>query len=489
MFKYKNALLSVFDKTDVEVIAKFLINKKFNIYSTGGTSQLLKKLKIPHKEISNYTGQKEILGGRVKTLHPKIFGGLLSTNSKEHQREVKKEKIVNFDLLVINLYPFQETVKNTSNPKDIIEMIDIGGHSLIRAAIKNYEKTITLIRPNDYQFFIKNFSKISQYKKKFALSALQAVTEYDIAITNWFEGNETEEYPLRYGENPHQHATAVINKGNIIQISGEKKLSYNNLLDLDAAINIAYRTRTRKNICTIIKHNIPCGAAINLSQINAYKKALAGDSLSAFGGIVVFNKKINAATAKELSKNFFEVIAAPNFEKEAIKIFSNKKNLRVLKVKKDLSKIEQRSFFAGTLLQETNNNQSTIKSIFGKNILDNENMSFFINVLKVVKSNAIAIFDSESLLSQAGGQTSRIDALKSCMTKLKARHKNQLSKKLFLFSDAFFPFTDSLKFINQSKLKLHCFVPMGSKNDSAIKNFIIKNEINFFCLSHRHFKH
>ena len=237
MFKYKNALLSVFDKTDVEVIAKFLIKKKFNIYSTGGTSQLLKKLKIPHTEISNYTGQKEILGGRVKTLHPKIFGGLLSTNSKEHQKEVKKEKIVNFDLLVINLYPFQETVKNTSNPKDIIEMIDIGGHSLIRAAVKNYEKTITLIKPNDYQFFIKNYSKISQHRKKFALSALQAITEYDITITNWFEGNEMEEHPLRYGENPHQHATAVINKGNIIQISGEKKLSYNNLLDLDAAIS------------------------------------------------------------------------------------------------------------------------------------------------------------------------------------------------------------------------------------------------------------
>ena len=489
MFKYKNSLLSVFDKTDIEVLAKFLIKKKFTIYSTGGTSQLLKKLKIPHKEISSYTGQKEILGGRVKTLHPKIFGGLLSTNSQKHQQEIKKEKIVNFDLLVINLYPFQETVKNTSNHKDIIEMIDIGGHSLIRAAVKNYEKTVTLMSPKDYQFFIKNYSKISHYKKKFALSALQIITEYDIAITNWFEGNEKEEYSLRYGENPHQHATAVVNKGNIEQLSGDKKLSYNNLLDLDAAVNIAYRTQTRKNICTIIKHNIPCGAAINQSQINAYKKALAGDSLSAFGGIVMFNQKINAETAKVLSKNFFEVIAAPNFEKEAIKILSRRKNLRVLKVKKDLSKIEQRSFFAGTLLQETNNNKSTIKSIFGKNTLGIEDMNFFINVLKLVKSNAIAIFDGDSLLSQTGGQTSRIDALKNCISKLKVQHKNQLSKKLFLFSDAFFPFTDSLKYINQSKLKFYCYVPMGSKNDPLIKNYVIKNKLNFFCLSHRHFKH
>ena len=190
-----------------------------------------------------------------------------------------------------------------------------------------------------------------------------------------------------------------------------------------------------------------------------------------------------------LSKNFFEVIAAPNFEKEAIKILSRRKNLRVLKVKKDLSKIEQRSFFAGTLLQETNNGKSTIKSIFGKNTLDIENMNFFINVLKLVKSNAIAIFDSNSLLSQTGGQTSRIDALKNCISKLKVQHKNQLSKKLFLFSDAFFPFTDSLKYINQSKLKFDCYVPMGSKNDPLIKNYVIKNKLNFFCLSHRHFKH
>ena len=489
MFKYKNVLISVFDKTNIEIIAKFLLKKKFNIYSTGGTSKFLKDLGIPYHEISKYTGQKEILGGRVKTLHPKIFGGLLSTQSLEHQKELKKEKIINFDLLIINLYPFQETLKKTTNDKEIIEMIDIGGHSLIRAAVKNFKKTVPLTKPQDYEIFIKNFDKINSYRKKFAISALHSITEYDVAISNWFEGNESEEYPLRYGENPQQKATAIIDQKIIKQISGEKKLSFNNLLDLDAAISIAYQTKTKNHICTIIKHNTPCGAAIMNTQLNSYKKALDGDKLSAFGGVVAFNKIVTAQTAQQLSKHFFEVIAAPNFEKEAIKILRNKKNLRVLKVKNHFSKIEQRSIFAGTLLQETNYNNTTIQSIFGKNLLSKEKINFFINVLKLVKSNAIAIFDNNSLLSQTGGQTSRIDALENCIFKLKFKHQVNPSKNLFLFSDAFFPFIDSLKLIQKSKFKLSCYAPMGSINDDKIKKFILSKKLNFFCLSQRHFKH
>src|SRR5210317_2526151 len=194
MFKYKNALLSVFDKNEIEVLTKFLIKKKFNIYSTGGTSQLLNKLKIPHKEISSYTGQKEILGGRVKTLHPKIFGGLLSTNSQGHQKELQSEKIVNFDMLIINLYPFEETIKKTKKHDEIIEMIDIGGHSLIRAAIKNYTKTIPVISPTDYKQIIRKLPNSNIEKKKYAIKALEHITQYDIAIANWFQGVKTEEY-------------------------------------------------------------------------------------------------------------------------------------------------------------------------------------------------------------------------------------------------------------------------------------------------------
>lgn len=489
MFKHKNALISVFDKNNIENIAKFLIKKNFNIYSTGGTSKLLKELKIPFYEVSKYTGQREILGGRVKTLHPKIFGGLLGTQSKKHQAELKKEKIINFDLIVINLYPFQETLKKTNKAKEIIEMIDIGGHSLIRAAIKNYENIITLTHPQDYELFINNYSKIKSYKKKFAIKALQSITEYDIAISKWFEGNKSEEYSLRYGENPQQKATAIIDQGIIDQKSGDKKLSYNNLLDLDAAINIAYQTDTNQNICVIIKHNIPCGAAIKKSQLSAYEKAFKGDTLSAFGGIVAFNKIIEAKTAKSLSKNFFEVIAAPGFDQEALKILKMKKNLRLLRVKKQLSKVEQRSIFAGILMQESNHQKTSIKAIYGNNNLAHEQVEFFINILKQVKSNAITIFDKDSLLSQAGGQTSRIDALENCILKLKNRHKDKLSHQLYLFSDAFFPFTDSLKYIKKSNLIMNCYAPMGSKNDNQIEKFVNKYKLNFFCLDQRHFKH
>ena len=485
----KNAIISVYDKKDLDILSKYLIKKNYTIYSTGGTSDFLKKNNIPHIEISKYTKQKEILGGRVKTLHPKIFGGLLGTKSDNHQKELQSEKIVNFDILIVNLYPFQETIKNTTKTNEIIEMIDIGGHSLIRAAIKNYTKTIPVVSPNDYQQIIRKIPKSNLERKKYAIKALQHVTEYDIAIANWFQGIKTEEYPLRYGENPQQKAVALVNDKSFVQLSGEKRLSYNNLLDLDAAINIAYNTSSKENICTIVKHNIPCGGAITKKQKNSYLKTLAGDPLSAFGGIVTFNQKLTAVTAKLIVKNFYEVIAAPDFEKEAIKILQTKKNLRVLKVKKFKAQTEQRSIFAGALIQDSNSKTSQIKSIYGKSKLNKDKLNFFVNILKYIKSNAIALFDNDSLVSQSGGQTSRVDALQNCFYKLKLKHDYKKFKNLSLFSDAFFPFTDSLEFIKKEKMKVSIFAPMGSQNDEKIESFAKKNKLNFFKLSDRHFKH
>ena len=489
MFKHKNAIISVFDKTNLDIIANFLIDKKFTIYSTGGTSKYLKDKKIKHIEIAKYTKQNEILGGRVKTLHPKIFAGLLGTENKVHQQELIKENIKNFDLLIINLYPFEKTLNQTKNPKEIIEMIDIGGHSLIRAAVKNFEKTLTIVSPSDYKTLIKNYKNTQNINKKFAIKAMRHITDYDVAITNWFEGKIVQKYPLRYGENPHQKAYANIEKNIFQQLLGEKELSYNNILDLDAAINIAYQKNTDKNICTIIKHNIPCGAAIHASQLESYYKALAGDSLSAFGGIVAFNKKISVKTAKILIKNFYEVIAAPDFEKGTLKILSKKKNLRVVKIKLIKRQTEKKSFFGGELIQEKNNKISNLKSINGKNLLKKNELSFFVNILKTIKSNTIAIFDHNSLLSQSGGQTSRIDALENCLFKLKQKHSLSKKSKLFLFSDAFFPFIDSLKIIKKEKLNIDIVAPMGSINDDKITKFVKDNKINFFKLSDRHFKH
>jgi phosphoribosylaminoimidazolecarboxamide formyltransferase/IMP cyclohydrolase len=368
-------------------------------------------------------------------------------------------------------------------------MIDIGGHSLIRAAIKNYTKTIPVVSPNDYQQIIRKIPKSNLERKKYAIKALQHVTEYDIAIANWFQGIKTEEYPLRYGENPQQKAVALVNDKSFVQLSGEKQLSYNNLLDLDAAINIAYNTNSKENICTIVKHNIPCGGAITKKQKNSYLKALAGDPLSAFGGIVAFNQKLTAVTAKLIVKNFYEVIAAPDFEKEAIKILQTKKNLRVLKVKKFKTQTEQRSIFAGALIQDSNSKTSQIKSIYGKSKLNQDKLNFFVNILKYIKSNAIALFDNDSLVSQSGGQTSRVDALQNCFYKLKLKHDYKKFKNLSLFSDAFFPFTDSLEFIKKEKMKVSIFAPMGSQNDVKIESFAKKNKLNFFKLSDRHFKH
>ena len=485
----KNVIISVYDKTDLDIIAKFLIKKKFTIYSTGGTSDFLKKINIPHIEISKYTKQKEILGGRVKTLHPKIFGGLLGTTSQGHQKELQSEKIVNFDMLIINLYPFEETIKKTNKSDEIIEMIDIGGHSLIRAAIKNFTKTTTLVSPADYKKIIRKLPNSKIEKKKYAIKALQHITQYDIAITNWFQGIKTEEYPLRYGENPQQKAIALVNNNSFEQVGGEKKLSYNNLLDLDAAINIAYQSSSKKNICTIVKHNIPCGGAIKKRQKDSYLKALAGDPLSAFGGIVAFNQKLTLETAKLLIKNFYEVIAAPGFEKDAIKILQTKKNLRILKVKKFKNQTEQRSIFAGALIQDINNKKSQIKSIYGSNKINKDQLNLFVNILKYIKSNAIALFDKDSLVSQSGGQTSRVDALQNCFYKLKQKHDYKKLKSLSLFSDAFFPFTDSLEFIKKEKIKIDIYAPMGSQNDQKIESFVKKNKLNFFRLSDRHFKH
>ena len=485
----KNALISVYDKIDLENIAKFLIKKKYTIYSTGGSSNYLKKINLPYVEISKYTKQKEILNGRVKTLHPKVFGGILAANTQEHQKELKGQKIPNFDLLIVNLYPFEETIKRKKNADEIIEMIDIGGHSLIRAAVKNYSKTLIVVDPLDYPKIIKKFPASTADRKKYAIKAMRQITKYDIAISNWFEGKNNEEYPLRYGENPQQKAVAVIDKKRFRQLSGEKRLSYNNLLDLDAAVKIAYETSSKKNICTIIKHNIPCGASIENTQIKSYTNALQGDPISAFGGIVAFNKKINILTAKQLVKNFYEVVAAPNYDKKALEILKARKNLRVLKVRKFTDKIEKRSIFAGTLIQDVNNKKSSIETICGVNKLQEEKIDFFINVLKFIKSNAIAIFNQTSLITQSGGQTSRVDSLKYCLLKLKLKKTQKKINELYLFSDAFFPFKDSLKLIKTEKFKVSIYAPMGSINDSEIKKFVKKNKLNFFKLSDRHFKH
>jgi len=494
MFKYKNVLISVYDKKNLDHLAHFLFKKKFTIYSTGGTSEYLKKIGVPFKEISQYTKQMEILDGRVKTLHPKIFGGLLAEETSAHQKELKKNQMINFDLLIVNLYPFEETLKKTKDQRKIIEMIDIGGHSLIRASVKNYHKTLTLIDPNDYLKFEKSYNSIIKSSKAFAIKALEHTNQYDQNIISWFKKTPKEKKPnlfnLRYGENPHQKAYAKIQQDSFKQISGEKELSYNNLLDLDAGINIIFNApKTSRNIVTIVKHCIPCGAAIHRNQTNAFELALSSDPISAFGGIVVLNKKVEEKVAKIIVKGFYEVIASTNFTKKALQILSTKKNLRVLEVNNKHSQSETRSIFAGTLHQNKDLSPIRITKVNGPNINKDLEVKFFTHVSKFIKSNAIAIFDDKRLLSQCGGQTSRIEALSNAIRKLKRLHRSSLKKQMYLISDAFFPFEDSLEFILKTKLQMKVLVPMGSINDKKIISFAKKNKISLYEINHRHFKH
>ena len=245
-----------------------------------------------------------------------------------------------------------------------------------------------------------------------------------------------------------------------------------------------------KKIFVLLSNTIsPVVVPLKKRQKESYLKALAGDPLSAFGGIVAFNQKLTLETAKLLIKNFYEVIAAPGFEKDVIKLLQTKKNLRILKVRKFKNSTEQRSIFAGALIQNSNTKKSEIKPIHGTNKLNKDQLNFFVNILKYIKSNAIALFDKDSLVSQSGGQTSRVDALQNCFYKLKQKHDYKKFKNLSLFSDAFFPFTDSLEFIKKEKIKINIFAPMGSQNDEKIKSFVKKNKLNFFRLSDRHFKH
>ena len=278
-------------------------------------------------------------------------------------------------------------------------------------------------------------------RRKYAIKALQHITQYDIAIANWFQGIKTQEYPLRYGENPQQKAIALVNDNSFQQLSGEKKLSYNNLLDLDAAINIAYHSSSKENICTIVKHNIPCGGAIKKDKKDSYLKALAGDPLSAFGGIVAFNQKLTLETAKLIIKIFMKLLLPLGLKKTLLNYYKQK-NLRILKVRKFKNPTEQRSIFAGALIQDSNTKKSEIKTIYGNNKIKKDQLNFFVNILKYIKSNAIALFDNDSLVSQSGGQTSRVDALQNCFYKLKQKHDYKKLRNLSLFSDAFFPFTD-----------------------------------------------
>ena len=505
----KKALISVWDKNNVVELAKFLINQKFEIISTGGTKKILIENDIKVTSISEVTNFNEIMNGRVKTLHPKIFGGLLADRSNEqHLKDLKSINSSLIDLVVVNLYPFEEMAsKQNMSLNKLIEYIDVGGPSMLRAAAKNYKSVITLSNPNMYEDFMIEYSKnkgdiSSKKRKEYAKNVFLETSKYDSIIFNEFSKNDnkmsdslninlSKDFDLRYGENPHQLASFYNDKttSSFKQLSG-KKLSYNNFFDIETSIRIV--GEFKENCCCIIKHSNPCGFAIGQNLIDCFETAVSCDPVSYFGGIVGFNRKVNSKIAKKLIEPFLECIVCPDIDNDALEILKMKKNLRVIIYNKNynFSNISVRSVMGGVLSQTLSNNEN---SQDWKVVTKKQPSSINLNALKLgwkivkyVKSNAIVIADQKQILGVGAGQMSRVDSVKIAIQKSIENGFNL--KKSILASDAFFPFSDSIELASNHGIK-HFIQPGGSIKDQEIIKMADKLKVSMIFTGQRLFFH
>ena len=505
MLKLKSALISVFNKDGLESIAKKLNNLGVIIYSTGGTELFLKKIGIPVLRVEDVTGYPSILGGRVKTLHPKIFGGILNRNDNNNDvNDLKNYEIPNIDLVIVDLYPFEETVKSNDSEQNIIEKIDIGGISLIRAAAKNFKDVMCISSQDDYSDFLdilnNNNGEVSlEYRRNFAFRAFNVSSHYDTAIFNYFkEDNNSLKASfkngkeLRYGENPHQKGTFYGDFNSMFEQLHGKELSYNNLLDVDAAVNLILEFFNDIPTFAILKHNNACGLASRDSLLDAYKDALAGDPVSAFGGVLISNKKIDFETAEEINKLFCEVVIAPSFEKTAINLLKSKKNRILLVLKNtELNNQQLRTCLNGVLTQDKDNitdSTSNFKTCTKKspNSSEIKDLEFASKICKHTKSNTIVLAKNLQLISSGTGQTSRVDALKQAIEKSN-NFKFDLNNSV-MASDAFFPFPDCVEIAHKNGIS-SVIQPGGSIKDNLSIEYCDKNNISMVLTGTRHFKH
>ena len=491
--KIQSALISVFYKDGLEPLARTLQSLNITIYSTGGTQKFLEDLGIPCVAVESVTGYPSILGGRVKTLHPSVFGGILGRRYEEQDlQEMAQFNIPALDLVIVDLYPFEETVRNTTEEKLIIEKIDIGGPSMIRAAAKNFRDLVVLSAKEDYerlnQLLInqKGSTNLDQ-RKTFAAKAFEVVMHYDIAIHNYF--NPITGKTLRYGENPHQIAHFYGNLDSWFSQLNGKELSYNNLVDVDAAIAII--AELPKTSFAIIKHTNVCGVAQRATVLESWSAALAGDPESAFGGVLVTNGTIDKATAEAIQEIFFEVLIAPAFDQEAITILSAKKNRILLQTKEGVSfKVtQQKSILNGTLEQGIDaGNYANWDEVGARPCTDaeKEDLIFGNIICKHLKSNAIALVKNKQLVGKGCGQTSRVDALRHAIEK--AKQFNFDLNGASLASDAFFPFDDCVKISHQAGIQ--SFIqPGGSVRDKDSIEYCVNNGLAMVITGLRHFKH
>jgi phosphoribosylaminoimidazolecarboxamide formyltransferase/IMP cyclohydrolase len=499
----KNALISVYHKDGIDKIAKKLDKYGINIYSTGGTESYIKNLGININRVEDLTTYPSILNGRVKTLHPKVFGGILSRRDlASDQSELEKYDIPEFDLIIVDLYPFEETIKSTNNETEIIEKIDIGGISLIRAAAKNYKDVLVISEMKQYSSLLeilsaKNSSSLDQ-RKEFAIRAFNISSNYDTAIFNFFNRENDDvlkqsflnSKKLRYGENPHQKGIFYGKMDDMFEQKNGKEISYNNLLDIDAAVHLINEFNEPTFI--VLKHNNPCGVASRSKLIDAWKDALAGDPISAFGGVLATNRKVDSETASEINKLFFEIIIAPEFSDDALMILSQKKN-RIILVQKEthLPETQIRTVLNGVLYQDKdleNDTKNEMKIV--TNIAPSEtqilDLEFASKVCKHTKSNTIVFAKNKQLLSSGVGQTSRVDALKQAVEKSK-KFGFDLNNAV-MASDAFFPFPDCVELANEAGIKA-VIQPGGSIKDELSINYCDQHNMSMVMTGTRHFKH
>ena len=505
--KIKNALISVFSKDGLEPIVRKLVELGVEIYSTGGTQNFIEDLGVSVNRVEDLTSYPSILGGRVKTLHPKVFGGILSRRDLDSdQKQLEEFEIPELDLVIVDLYPFEDTVASTTDEQTIIEKIDIGGISLIRAAAKNFKDVVIVPSVNQYASVLsmlndgKGTTSVDQ-RKKLALEAFKVSSHYDSAISAYFNREFNQDFirlskdkaqTLRYGENPHQAASFVGDLGQLFDKLNGKELSYNNILDVDAAVCLMDDYQNNQPTFGILKHNNACGFATRPTVFEAWTDALAGDPVSAFGGILISNTEVDAKSAEEIQKLFFEVIIAPSYSAEAVETLKQKKN-RIILVKKDVELPQKiyRSSLNGILVQDRDLKSETkenFESVTNSKPTEQQvaDMIFANKLVKHTKSNTIVLAKNGQLLASGTGQTSRVDALNQAINKAKAFNFD--IEGAVMASDAFFPFPDCVEIAEKAGIKA-VVQPGGSIKDQLSIDYCNEHGLAMVITGTRHFKH
>lgn len=504
MKKIKTALISVFNKDGLDGLLEKLNKLGVKFISTGGTHNYIVSLGYEATTVESLTSYPSILGGRVKTLHPKVMGGILARGSNESDSQQMKEyDIIPIDLVIVDLYPFEQTLEITDDKSEIIEKIDIGGITLIRAAAKNFKDVLVVPSSNLYEEAIKLLESKDGHtnlddRNYFAAQAFNVSSHYDSAIFNWMNKGEIDSFKLsagdgtalRYGENPHQKGSYYGNMDEVFEQIHGKAISYNNLLDLDAAINLI--NDFNETTFAVIKHNNACGLASRPNLTDAWNDALAGDPLSAFGGVLVTNCKIDLATATEINKIFFEIIVAPSYDDDALEMLKSKKNRVILILKNtEFDNKQFRSLLNGVLVQDKDlitEDKTSPKTVTNLSPSEREveDLLFANKLVKHTKSNTIVLAYNKQLVGSGTGQTSRVDALKQAIEK--ARTFELPIEGAVMASDAFFPFADSVEIADNAGIKA-VIQPGGSIRDKDSIDYCNKHSMSMVVTGVRHFKH